>query len=405
MPSELEIDEWLQVGGDKLIEHKYHYHSHYSHRPERHLGKPQAVAALEAGRQPMHHHSDDKQQERCPIVGYNLRHLHQIPVRTYLMHHLAGRAPCHFVGLGRVEVGTTSEEETRETDEYEGEPGEPHGPCRTCNARGLRKQMQQGVAYQAHRSDELEHIDQRRFHTCFQHRKGCHHKDQTENVRNPTLSLPPLVHQNTQAVQSSPSDKIERRAVPHTTQQHGVHIVHVGAHIASVRGQQQPPYGNDYQHYCHNNSEPQVLQTECCRCQDDRQDNVARQPCSAIAAQRDIEVVAQPVRQRYVPTPPKVGWILGLIGRIEVEGQVEAHQHSHTYGNVGVAREVGIHLQRIEHQCREILKRRVERGVVKNPVDKIHRQIIAQHQLLHQSVQNPKHSNAELPARQEERLV
>ena len=38
----------------------------------------------------------------------------------------------------------------------------------------------------------------------------------------------------------------------------------------------------------------------------------------AVAAQRNVDVIAYPSRERYVPTPPKVADVGGGIGRIEV---------------------------------------------------------------------------------------
>lgn len=53
-----------------------------------------------------------------------------------------------------------------------------------------------------------------------------------------------------------------------------------------------------------------------------------------VAAQRNIEVVAQPLRERYVPAVPKLGDILRLIGKVEVLGQRKAHYKGDTDSHV-----------------------------------------------------------------------
>ena len=57
-----------------------------------------------------------------------------------------------------------------------------------------------------------------------------------------------------------------------------------------------------------------------------------------------------------MPALPEVLGIGRLVGRIEVLGQVEAHQHSHAYGYVRVAGEVGIYLEGIAEEGGEILE-------------------------------------------------
>ena len=49
-----------------------------------------------------------------------------------------------------------------------------------------------------------------------------------------------------------------------------------------------------------------------------------------------------------MPTFPKSGGIGGLVGRVEVLGQVKTHKHGNADGDVGIAREVGINLQRVD---------------------------------------------------------
>ena len=125
----------------------------------------------------------------------------------------------------------------------------------------------------------------------------------------------------------------------------------------------------------------------------------------AVAAQGNVEVVAQPAAQRHVPAPPEVLRVAGLVRRIEVLGQVEAHQHRHADGDVGITGEVGIHLQGIAEECAQVLEAREQERVLEHAVHEIDRDVVAQDQFLSQTVQDPEYRDAELPPAQAERLV
>ena len=62
------------------------------------------------------------------------------------------------------------------------------------------------------------------------------------------------------------------------------------------------------------------------------------------AAEWDIEVVAQPGRQRDVPALPEVLWVGGGVGRVEVAWEVIAEEHGAADRDVGVAGEVAVDL-------------------------------------------------------------
>lgn len=125
--SELKVDEGLEVGRDELIDHEDGGHDSQDHEPEGRAGEPEAVAALEAGGEPMDGHAEGEEEEGCPIVAHDVGHLGEVPMGANLVHHLGGGAPGHLVGLGGVEVGAAAEEEAREADEDEGEEGGPDG--------------------------------------------------------------------------------------------------------------------------------------------------------------------------------------------------------------------------------------------------------------------------------------
>ena len=48
-----------------------------------------------------------------------------------------------------------------------------------------------------------------------------------------------------------------------------------------------------------------------------------------------------------MPTPPKVGDAIGLVGRVEIQRQADAKQAGYTQRHVRVAREIKIQLKRI----------------------------------------------------------
>ena len=106
-----------------------------------------------------------------------------------------------------------------------------------------------------------------------------------------------------------------------------------------------------------------------------------------------------------MPTAPELLRVAGLVRRIEVLGQIEAHQQRHADSNIRITRKVGVHLHRIGEQRKEILKAREQHRTLEHTVDKVHRQIVGQNDLLQQAVAYPEHSYAELPAGEKERLV
>ena len=59
----LEVDEFLQVGRDELIDDKDYHHHDYRHDRKRHIGEPQAISAFKIRWQPMYYHSKYNQEE------------------------------------------------------------------------------------------------------------------------------------------------------------------------------------------------------------------------------------------------------------------------------------------------------------------------------------------------------
>ena len=74
-----------------------------------------------------------------------------------------------------------------------------------------------------------------------------------------------------------------------------------------------------------------------------------------------------------MPALPKFADAAGLVGRVEVLSQGEAHPKRDSNGNVGVSAEVGIDLHGVGKQTKGILPARVKCGLAKNSVDQVNR--------------------------------
>src|SRR5439155_12657302 len=87
---------------------------------------------------------------------------------------------------------------------------------------------------------------------------------------------------------------------------------------------------------------------------------------TAVTAERNVEVVAQPRRQRDVPARPELGERLREVRPVEVHSQVVAQEPRAPERNVRVAREVTVDLERVE------VDRNEQRGtVVQRRVDEV----------------------------------
>ena len=79
----------------------------------------------------------------------------------------------------------------------------------------------------------------------------------------------------------------------------------------------------------------------------DHEVHVGAAAALAVAAQRDVEVVAQPAGQRDVPAPPEVLDGARRVRRVEVLGQLEAEEQGDADGDVAVGAEVAVDLHRV----------------------------------------------------------
>ena len=114
-----------------------------------------------------------------------------------------------------------------------------------------------------------------------------------------------------------------------------------------------------------------------------RQQQVAvrEQRALAVAAERDVEVVAQPARQRHVPAPPEVLQRDGGVRRVEVLRELEAEQQRDADRDVRVAAEVGEDLDRVAVDADQHLERRVPVRRGEDVVDDVRREVVRDHDL------------------------
>ena len=104
-----------------------------------------------------------------------------------------------------------------------------------------------------------------------------------------------------------------------------------------------------------------------------------------VAAQRDVEIVAQEARQRDVPPMPEFGDAFCLVGRIEIERQNDAEQERHADSHVAIAGKIEIDLQRIGERPAPRLEPR-DSGFCRRGKNRIGncREIVGDHRFLEQ---------------------
>ena len=143
------------------------------------------------------------------------------------------------------------------------------------------------------------------------------------------------------AVQEAPEDERPAGAVPEPAEHHGEHQVHVGARAAL-----------------------------------------------AVAAERDVQVVAQPARQRHVPAAPELLHRARRVRRVEVVRQLEPQQQRDADGDVGVGAEVAVDLHRVADDAEQHLERRVLARRREHAVDDVGREVVGDQHLLDQAAED-----------------
>ncbi len=163
------------------------------------------------------------------------------------------------------------------------------------------------------------------------------------------LGAGPLQRQ-AHAVHAAPEDEGPAGAVPEAAEQHGHDEVHVGAAAAL-----------------------------------------------AVAAQRDVQVVAQPARQGDVPAAPEVLDGARRVRRVEVLGQLEAEQQRDADGDVAVGAEVAVDLHGVGGDGPRRLPGRVRLRRQEDAVDDVRGQVVGDPQLLGEAAEDEDEGAARRP--------
>ena len=114
------------------------------------------------------------------------------------------------------------------------------------------------------------------------------------------------------------------------------------------------------------------------------------------AAQRYIEVVAQPGRQGDVPAVPEILQRHRAVGVVEVLRQGQPQQQGRADGDVAVGGEVTVDLDRVAVDPEQQLGRGVDHGGFEHPVHQVHRQKIRHDGLLQHAEDDQKQPLAPL---------
>ena len=70
---------------------------------------------------------------------------------------------------------------------------------------------------------------------------------------------------------------------------------------------------------------------------------------AAVAAERNVKIVAQPRRQRHVPASPEFGDRKRRVGHAEIARECEPKHDAETNRHVGIAGEIKIDLHRVRN--------------------------------------------------------
>lgn len=111
---------------------------------------------------------------------------------------------------------------------------------------------------------------------------------------------------------------------------------------------------------------------------------------STIPAQRYIEIVSQPTRQRDMPATPELGNRTRLIGRIEIDFKTIPHKQGYADSHIGITRKITVYLQGIAIDTHKILESGIEHGIVKNAVYEIDTNVVGDNYLFNQPAHDEK---------------
>ena len=186
----------------------------------------------------MNYHAQNKKNKHRSVALNDGRNLLSVPRRPYLSHHLRCRFPSHLIGLGGVEVGACSEEEACECYKDKGlrygpRPLEPTELPR--GTQGIVETTQRTAqGYDAQPNGPHSHHRPFRFHGHnTQHHCAHHCYERTPMNAN---GCPRAPDEHAQTIETAPDHKVPAGTVPETTEQHGVHSVHIAGYALLLLG-------------------------------------------------------------------------------------------------------------------------------------------------------------------------
>ena len=91
--------------------------------------------------------------------------------------------------------------------------------------------------------------------------------------------------------------------------------------------------------------------------------------CSfSISTQRNIHIVSQPRRERYMPPSPELCQVSRLIWKIKVRAQSISHDQGYSDCHIRISRKVAVDLHRITDDCHKAFKARIGSRHIENQV-------------------------------------
>src|SRR3981081_3179114 len=112
---------------------------------------------------------------------------------------------------------------------------------------------------------------------------------------------------------------------------------------------------------------------------DDHEINRGTRPPHAIAAERNVKVVAQKCGERYVPAPPEIGKANRGVGKTEIILEMKAKTESSADGANGIAREIEEDLAGEGDDAHPGIERDQRTGITKDAVGRTGQHGIGQH--------------------------
>ena len=100
----------------------------------------------------------------------------------------------------------------------------------------------------------------------------------------------------------------------------------------------------------------------------DKQVETGAEYAVTITAERDVEVVSEPRRERDMPSVPELCEVAASVGEVEILTQPDAKHSSNAYAYVAIAAEVKINLHGKAEESHQALETRIGVWHGENPI-------------------------------------